>query len=266
MNNLEKIMKKRHTPNKTMDMQSSSILPESGIALDSLRTCQLNKAGLRKKRLFLESKDTESTIAVSAYKSLRTSVLKEISRLQVNSFMVTGPVKGVGKTSTAVNLAINIARLQSKKALLVDLDLRHPNVHKCLGLKPEFGVGDVLSGSAALDETLLFTGVSDFYVLPGKVNYENSSELLTSNNMSHLLDQINSLHKDMVVVFDMPPVLGCDDVPAVSPIMKACLMVIEEGRTTRVELDEAVGKIRDVEIIGYVLNKSSDLSAAKYYY
>ncbi len=238
----------------------------TGVNLDGLKTLSLNRVALRNRRIFLESKDTESTIAISAYKSLRTNVLKELHNLNASSFMVTGPVKGVGKTSTSINLAINIARMRNKKVLLIDLDLRHPSIHKSLGIKSKFGIGDVLEGGVALNNAILDAGVAGLYVLPGRISYLNSSELLTSDAMRVLLKQVRNIDKDTVVVFDMPPVLGCDDVSAISPQMEACLMVVEESNTKRVELEESVKKIEDVAIIGYVLNKSSDCSAAKYYY
>jgi capsular exopolysaccharide synthesis family protein len=180
--------------------------------------------------------------------------------------MVTGPVKGVGKTSTSINLAINIARLQNKTALLVDLDLRHPSVHQYLGIKPVSGIGDVLTGNAKLEDAILNTGINDFFLLPGKKKYEYSSELLSSDVMHNLLTTIKHLDENTVIIFDMPPVLGCDDVPAISPYIDACLMIIEEGATKLNELDEAVNRIKDTNIIGYVLNKSADSAAAKYYY
>jgi capsular exopolysaccharide synthesis family protein len=180
--------------------------------------------------------------------------------------MITSPTKGAGKTTTAINLAINIARQGSKTALLVDLDLRAPSIHQYFDYHPENGIVDVAQGHVALERTLITPGVDRLSILMGKERYEDSSELLTSNAMRNLIDEVRSRYDERIVIFDMPPILGCDDVAAIAPLMDACLVIIEEEKSQYSELQEALERIEDVAIVGYVLNKSKEVKLHRYYY
>jgi Mrp family chromosome partitioning ATPase len=84
--------------------------------------------------------------------------------------------------------------------------------------------------------------------------------------MRMLIDEVRNRYEERIVIFDMPPMLGCDDVAAVAPIMDACLVVIEEEKSQYSELQESLDRIEDVAIVGYVLNKSKEVKIHRYYY
>lgn len=234
--------------------------------LNKIKNIPVDKSKLKKRRIYIEADDRQSAVAISAYKYLRTSILKKLGKLNVRSLMVTSPTSGVGKTTTAINLAVNIARHGSKTALLVDLDLRAPSVHQYFDYNPSYGIVDVVQGKATLESALVRPGIDRFSILMGKERYEDSSELLTSNAMRMLIDEVRNRYDERIVIFDTPPMLGCDDVAAMAPMMDACLVVIEEEKSQYSELQEALDRIEDVAIIGYVLNKSKEVKIHRYYY
>ena len=81
----------------------------------------------------------------AAYKMLRTQVLRRLGKLGVNSVAIVGTAPGTGKSLTALNLAIAIAAEPERSALLIDLDLRKPSVHRRLGFTPTVGIDDCRS-------------------------------------------------------------------------------------------------------------------------
>ena len=92
------------------------------------------------------------------YKMLRTQVLRRLDKLGVNSIAVVGASADTGKTLTAINLAITIAADPERTALLVDLDLRKPSIHRRFGIEPDAGIDDCLRGSRPLSDALVRVG------------------------------------------------------------------------------------------------------------
>ena len=89
------------------------------------------------------------------YKMLRTQVLRRLDKLGANSLAVIGTAQGTGRTLTAINLAIAIAADPQRTALLVDLDLRRPRVHRRFGFEPRIGVEDCLRRNSPLREAMV---------------------------------------------------------------------------------------------------------------
>lgn len=236
------------------------------LTLTRTRWIDVDKARLRERRIYIDPDDKDTAIAISAYRNLRTHVLKTMSELSARSLMVTGTTKGVGKTLTAINLAISIARHARRTALLVDLDLRDPSVHRYFDFEPDGDIVDVAEGRKTLLQTLVAPGVDRLSILPGKGSYENSSELLSWSPMQDIISEITSRYEERVVIFDAPPILGCDDVAAATPMIDGCLLVVEEGSTNRSELRESLKRLGGISMVGVVLNKSKKAKLARYYY
>lgn len=221
---------------------------------------------LRKKRIFVHGDDKEAKIAISAYKSLRTRVLQRLDEMGTNSLMVTGAAQNVGKTLTAINFAIALSRRSGKQIVLVDMDLRSPSVHHLFGLKPRGNLVDVADGELSVQQALIDSGIKNLRILPGTNRMEDSSEALSTPQMQALLDEFKA-QKDALFVFDTPPVLGCDDVTAVAPLMDACLFVVNERNTSKKELENAMRVLDErVPMVGIMINRSSEANFSSYYY
>jgi capsular exopolysaccharide synthesis family protein len=200
-------------------------------------------------------RDGQLTPSVHAYNILRTRVVQRLERNGWNLLAVTSPAKGNGKTTTAVNLAISIARAATHSVLLVDLDLRRPSVHHHFGVEPEKGVTDLVSGTAEFQDVVFNPSIARLTVLPGGEKLSHSSEFLSKPQMQKFVEEIRDRYPKRIIVFDMPPVLGGADVLSFLPTVQACLLVLEAGKTTRDELRAATKALTQASMIGTVLNR-----------
>src|SRR5450759_2128217 len=205
--------------------------------------------------------------AAQAFKMLRTQVLQRMRQRNWNSLAVMSPAPDDGKTFTAINLAIAIAADTNYTALLVDFDLRRPSVHERFGIQPEVGVEQCLRGEAKVSDALINPqGYPKLMRLPAREPVSNSSDLLSSEGARQLIRDLKEHSPNRIVLFDLPPVLGTDDALAFAPQVDAALVVVGEERTRREDLLRCFEILRDVPIIGTVLNGSrSDASLAYAY-
>jgi Mrp family chromosome partitioning ATPase len=200
-----------------------------------------------------------------AYKLLRTQVLRRLDQLQANTLAVLSPSAKTGKTLTAINLAIAIAAEHDRTALLVDLDLRNPSMHRRLGFEPALGVEDCLmSGRSVQDAIVRVAGYERLALLPARAPVEHSSELLTSQRATSLVAELRARYSNRIILFDLPPVLQADDALAFSRTVQAGLMVVGEQRTERNDLARCFEMLRDLTIVGTVLNGSREPGDSPY--
>jgi Mrp family chromosome partitioning ATPase len=202
----------------------------------------------------------------SPYKMLRTQVLQRMQQNAWTTLVVTGPRENVGKTLTAVNLAVSLAGSVNHAVFLVDLDLRRPSIHTLFGYQPEYGIADHLQHSVPLEKVVFLPGIERLTVIPGNRGLEHSSELLTSPVMQQFVAPFKGRDAQRLCIFDMPPLLMSDDVLAFSPLVDALLLVVEDGKTTREDVTQCLELISDLNLIGTVLNKSDDLLKSDYGY
>jgi capsular exopolysaccharide synthesis family protein len=204
--------------------------------------------------------------AATAYKVLRTHVLQRMRANHWKTLAITSPTQGNGKTVTSINLAITLARDLKHTVLLVDLDLRRPSLASFFFDEPVPGVSDYITDDRAIEELLINPGIERLTLLPGNHSFTHSSEILCSPKMIELVEELKGRYADRLVLFDMPPVLGGDDVMAFAPYVDAVLLVVEEGGTTKDELMEAYALLEGANILGTVLNKAEEGSAGAGYY
>src|SRR5262249_31269882 len=167
---------------------------------------------------------------------------------------------GCGKTVTAINLALSIARQPERSVLLVDLDLQRPQLASCLGIQCGDGVPNVLKGRARLADAIVQAHIGDhqLLVLPTESPIVGSSEWIASRAMSALLQDIKRDFKSRTVIFDMPPMLVGDDVIALLPQIDCVLLVAAIGTSTVSEIKDCNKHLQSAEVIRLVLNKASD--------
>lgn len=200
----------------------------------------------------------------SAYKMLRTRLLQRMRANHWQRLAISSARSGAGKTLTAINTAISIAREPNQRVILVDLDLRRPSVARYLGIEHSPDLTDYLFDRASFDEIVVRPDVDRLLVIPNSSAHENSSELLSSQRMKELVDRLSQPGDDTIVIFDMPPMLDADDLLAFSPQFDALLFIVSESETRRADIQRAENLLEDLELIGVVLNKSNDAAPAYY--
>ncbi len=206
-----------------------------------------------------------SEMAADAYRMLRTRVIQRMRDNGWNSLMVVSPGPSEGKSLTAVNLAISLAREVTHTVMLVDLDLRRPSIHKFFGYEPPHGIIDYLRNDVPMPDILFNPSIDRLVVLPGKQREVNSSELLSSPRMLDLIAEITARYPERIVIFDMPPVLATDDAIAFAPNVDSALVVVQNGATRREDLETTYDLLSGTKIIGSVLNQSDEPTQAYNY-
>jgi capsular exopolysaccharide synthesis family protein len=195
----------------------------------------------------------------NAFRLLRTQVLMQMRQSGWKTLAVTSPNKGAGKSTVTLNLAISFAMETDTTALLVDADLRDPDVRDMLELEPGPGLADYLVGKAKLEDLFLHPDLGNLVVLPGGSPVANTSELLRSPMMADLVRELRERYPDRLVVFDVPPILSGADTLALSTYIDATILLVEERKTTREDIERAIDLLHRSTVMGIVLNKSREL-------
>jgi tyrosine-protein kinase len=205
--------------------------------------------------------DLDHPIA-EAFRSLRTNI--EISQADrpLKTILVTSADIGDGKTSVAANLALSMAQ-REKEVVLIDADLRKPNIHEFFELTNDRGLVDLISGRAAIGDVLQFKNDKKVAVLTTGNTPSNPAELLSSKKMEQLLCQLEETTD--VVIIDGPPLIVADAMILASKV-DGVLMVVRPGHTRESLAKAAMEHIRLVgaKMVGVVLNRIP-LRGADYY-
>jgi protein-tyrosine kinase len=222
-------------------------------------TISVEDSVLRENRIIMGLEPCEFT---DAYNHLRTQVLQRFKENNWNVLAITSPGEAEGKTLTAINLAISIAREVDYTVLLVDANLRHPWMLEHFGLEHRKGLSDHLTDDIPIAELLVKPSrVEHLVLLPGGRPLTQSAEMLNSPKMAQLVEDMKSRYHSRIIIFDLPPVLTSADALAFSPYVDAALLVVEEGKTQKQDIERAVELLDSTNVLGTVLNKAAVKSA-----
>ncbi len=183
-----------------------------------------------------------------------------------NLIMVTSSMPGEGKTFSAINLAISMAMELDHTVLLVDADVSRPSVLNRLGLMPERGLMDMLTGGVAdLGDVILRTNIEKLALLPAGMPHQRATELLASEGMNRLLDQMATRYSDRIIVFDSPPLLVTTEARVLAAHMGQIVIVVEAAQTMHSTLKQALATIESCPVKLMLLNKARERGAGNYY-
>lgn len=203
--------------------------------------------------------------AAEAYRELRTNL--QFVKLAEGrpSVLVTSSLAGEGKSTCSVNLAQVMAG-SGARVLLVDADLRSPSVHTALGLEGGAGLTTVLIGRADLPDVTQPGGTPGLDVITSGAVPPNPSELLGSAAMEDVLRE--AARRYDVIVVDAPPLLPVTDAAVLSQVVGGVLVVAQNERVRRSDLERAMAKLETVEakVVGMVLNRVRGISGGRYVY
>ena len=187
-----------------------------------------------------------------------------------NLIMVTSALPGEGKTFSAINLAISIAMELDHTVLLIDADVARPSVLRTLGLKAQAGLMDVLlDPKLDVADVLLKTNIDTLSILPAGKSHRHATELLASQTMSTLLDEIASRYPDRIVIFDSPPLLLTSEARVLASQMGQIVVVIEAETTTMHAVKSALSQLEACTNVNLVYNKAKNFPGQEnygYYY
>jgi protein-tyrosine kinase len=230
---------------------------ESGSSRQAKMTNMPLKASyLESMRIVAHNKDD---VRSRCFDILRTQVLQSMDHGGWQILGVTSPTAGCGKTVTACNLALSIARLPDRSVLLADLDMRKPKVASYLGFRREFGLLSVLQARQSLADAIVQVGIEreQLLVLPGEQS-NSSSEWMASPSVATLLQTIKREFRSRIIILDLPPLLAGDEVLCVLPNLQSVLLVAEAGLSSVSEIKECAKHLRATPIVRTIVNKITE--------
>jgi Mrp family chromosome partitioning ATPase len=231
--------------------------------VNKIKEVVLDLAHLEANRIIAHDR---SDLRSRSFDMLRTQVLQSMDLKSWQLLAVTSPTPNCGKSLTAINLALSIARQPERSVLLVDMDIEKPRVANYLGLQCKDGLLSVLEGRVALQNALVqaSVGSSRLTVLSCEASTAHSSEYMTSRAMATLLQEIKSEDRSRIIIFDMPPMLSGDTLISILPQIDCVLFVAAVGTTTASEIKECNKHLQTSAVIRVVLNKASELGPMYY--
>lgn len=200
------------------------------------------------------------------FKILRANILFPSTGKPPKMIMVTSAVPGEGKSFISSNLAISIAQNIDEHVLLMDCDLRLPSIHNRFRFESKTGLSDYLTGNVPLSSLLVKVGIDKLSILPGGKPPANPSELLSSDKMTQLLEEVRARYEDRYIIIDSAPPQLTAESSALARQVDGIVLVINYGKTKRelvADLLEIIGKEK---IIGVVFNRFNLRSSTYYGY
>lgn len=184
-----------------------------------------------------------------------------------NLIMVTSALPGEGKSFSAINLAISIAMELDNTVMLVDADVARPSVLNMLGLPPTKGLLDVLqSNSVDISGVLLRTNIEKLSILPSGTAHPRATELLASDTMIRLLDDMASRYSDRIIVFDSPPLLLTTESRVLATHMGQVVIVVNAENTVQSAVKQAISTIESCPVKMMLLNQIRSAKINEYGY
>lgn len=205
--------------------------------------------------------------AAESFRILRSKLLDSSLGEPRRVIMVTSAEPKDGKTLVAANLAVSIALGIDSYVLLVDCDLRRPALHRAFGLKGKRGLREYLESGTSIGSYLLKTQVEKLTLLPAGRPLDSPSELLSSQKMRLLTEEIRDRYPDRFLILDTPPAQFFADAASLFQITDGVLLVVRSGKTSRELVQEMITNIGRERILGVVFNGSGEAQRSyKYYY
>jgi len=259
---------------RSTGLVSYASVPESGTQekLDSSKRDRKGRAAIVDGRNQLLAVLEPNDPAIESLRSLRTGLTFAMMGAENKNIVITGPTAALGKSFISANLSVLLAATK-KKVLLVETDLRRPQLGSYFGYNKVLGLSEVLAGSVPLEhvlrkETFLDTEVT---VLPSGQTPPNPGELLLSRQFTELVESFQNDYD--YIIFDSPPVLPVGDVLAVARHASTVFMVVRSEQSTVPEVKDAIRKLASagISVKGVVFNgvkrrRVGYSYAYKYYY
>lgn len=171
---------------------------------------------------------------------------------------ITSPTPKAGKTTLAFNLAISLMRQTDNRVVLMDMDMRRPGLAPALRLPMDRGPGtaEVLAGEAGFAEAA-YRVSGNLAVTANMRARTGSAEMLQSARTGQVLAQIEAEYAPSIMIFDLPPMLACDDAAAFMPMVDCALLVVEAEVATTTQVNRCEKELASLtNVAGVVLNKS----------
>jgi capsular exopolysaccharide synthesis family protein len=208
-------------------------------------------------KLLLESISDQKSGLSEAHRSLRTALQFSGTDGAPRTLLVTSAEPSEGKSTTSFKLAQDFATLGAQ-VLVIDADLRKPNLHRLFGLSNTIGLSNLLTNTVRKDDLpniLRATKYPNVSVMTSGTIPPNPADLLSSPRMAMVIQNLGKRF-DMIIV-DAPPVVGLSDAPILGRLAEGTLMVVSTNQVTRKSAKAALKRLRSAgaSILGVAMSK-----------
>lgn len=212
--------------------------------------------------LSLIVKDKPKSISTEAYRTLRTNLEFYTKDRNVKKIVITSTESGEGKSLTTSNLALSFSQ-SGKKVLLLDCDIRRPNIHEYFNIFNHMGFADLIINE--LDFKDVIQKYSDtLHIITAGKTLINPAELLNIKNISPIFNNLQNQYD--IILIDSPPVITFTDAQLLSAVSDGVIMILSMGETRKKLCLKALQLLNNVNanIIGMVLNKDNKRVSSYY--
>jgi len=206
----------------------------------------------------------ESPIATALRRLYKSVRVQKSVREDYKSFLITSSSRGEGKSTIAAHLALTIAQFPKKSVLVVDADLRRPQLHRLLGLSNSSGLRDCLESEVDPMEAVKETALPNLKVITAGPPTDIASHLFEGDQLRVFFEKAH-FYFDVVLV-DSPPVIAVSDTLYLCPLVDTVLFVVLAGETPSGVVTRAKSILDDAgaEIAGVVVNNALEVLPAYY--
>lgn len=195
--------------------------------------------------------DKSKFAIVESYKAARTNIMFSLSADEKKTFAVTSYSKGEGKSTVSSNLAISFSKME-KRVLLIDSDLRRPNIHNIFKVENTAGLSNVIGKMGDFDEIVHKDVLPNLDILTSGTIPPNPSELLCSTRFIDLVKRLNNEYD--YVIFDTPPIGVVSDALLLKDLVAGYVVVLRERSTTHGDIQNLLEstKLADGKLLGFI--------------
>ncbi|WP_156348023.1 CpsD/CapB family tyrosine-protein kinase [Sphingomonas sp. Leaf231] len=233
---------------------ADDLRPDASIpTLQEARQFEWSTALAKQRGIYgFDSRDVRSR----PFNMLRSRLLKLHRNKGWRLFGIVSATPGVGKSFIATNLSAALSRTPGIDTTLIDLDLRRGSIASNFGIPVERGMRDYLEGTVpALFDLAMHPEGERLVILPTDNAAARSAELLSSSRMDAVIAAMRARPANSMFLCDLPPVFANDDATIVTTKLDAFIMIVEEGRTTRKQIQDALHVLDQAPCAGVVLNR-----------
>ncbi len=259
----------KHKREKALDLDKLEPLPPKHKKVEDPEVARMRavaREGRHSPKLVVLS--APESVDAENFKVLRARILLGgKSKPPPRTILVTSTFPGEGKTFVSTNLAFSIALGIDEHVLLVDCDLRRPQVCEMMGYPRSEGLAELITGEREIPDLLVKTSVPKLTFLPAGIPPRNPAELLSSSRMEEFIEEVRSRYDDRYIILDGTPMQFTSESQVLASHVDGVILVVMARRSPREAVQRAVQAIDKEKLLGVVFNGHSEaVKAYKKYY
>jgi capsular exopolysaccharide synthesis family protein len=235
--------------------------PPTQASTEDIERCPVLAVSIRDESR-LVSVAEEGSLGAEKFRFLAVRLRQLRQDRPLKKILITSTIPQEGKSTVAANLACTLARRRQQKTLLLEGDLRRPNIMNRLGIGRIPGLCEWLNGQSESINIYKLQGLG-LWILPAGVAPQNPLELMQSGKLSALMEQLEAWF-DWIVI-DSPPVLPLADTSLWSRLADGIVLVTRKGTTERQQLQRGIDAIEKSKLLGALVNSSANTAHSDYY-